>query len=212
MNIYIMRHGETDWNKARRIQGNTDIPLNENGIELAKFTAQGLHRDGIVFDRAFSSPLSRAVQTAEIICKESHIPVVTDPRITEFAFGQAEGVSVTELTENPAYKNLGYCFTKPSLYRAMNGAESFEEMFARTADFMEHVLKPLELTSRNVLVSCHGGTARALLMNVNGWELDRYWDISEPNCAVNLMTLRNGVFSVVYMGKTYYTVERQGIV
>ena len=62
MKVYLMRHGETDWNKARRLQGQSDIALNEFGIELAVKTAEGLK--DVVFDAAFSSPLQRAITYA----------------------------------------------------------------------------------------------------------------------------------------------------
>ena len=67
MIIYLFRHGETDWNKERRLQGHSDIPLNEFGRELAVKTAAALKEKGITFDRAFCSPLNRAFETAEII-------------------------------------------------------------------------------------------------------------------------------------------------
>ena len=67
MKIYLFRHGETDWNKQRRLQGQSDVPLNAFGIELAEKTARALEQEGTVFDRAFSSPLSRALETARIL-------------------------------------------------------------------------------------------------------------------------------------------------
>ena len=65
MRLYIVRHGETDWNKARKIQGQSDIPLNEFGRHLARETAKGLA--DVHFDLCFTSPLSRAKETAQII-------------------------------------------------------------------------------------------------------------------------------------------------
>ena len=89
MIVYLMRHGETDWNKARRLQGQSDIALNENGIDLARKTAAGLK--GVTFDRVFSSPLKRALMTAQIIAAESGCAVETDDRLKEINFGPSEG-------------------------------------------------------------------------------------------------------------------------
>ena len=71
MNIYVIRHGETDWNAGRRIQGRSDIPLNEKGRQLAKVTAEALK--DIVFGAAYSSPLKRAMETARIILRDRDI-------------------------------------------------------------------------------------------------------------------------------------------
>ena len=81
MKIYLIRHGETDWNLEQRLQGAMDIPLNENGIELARETARGL-RD-VPFDVIYTSPLRRARQTAEIIRGDREIPLIEEPRIRE---------------------------------------------------------------------------------------------------------------------------------
>ena len=89
MKLYIVRHGETDWNKERRIQGQADIPLNGFGRHLAEETGKGL--SDIAFDICISSPLSRAVETAELILGGKDTPVAKDSRITEMAFGIWEG-------------------------------------------------------------------------------------------------------------------------
>ena len=84
--IYVVRHGQTDWNLEGRFQGRTDIPLNEKGKEQAKKTKEKL--DGIKFDKVFSSSLRRAFETAQIITEE---PIKIDDRIIERGKGQLEG-------------------------------------------------------------------------------------------------------------------------
>ena len=74
MKLYIIRHGQTDWNLARKLQGCTDIPLNEHGRYVAELTREGLK--DVPFDVAFTSPLSRAKETAEIILKDRNIPII----------------------------------------------------------------------------------------------------------------------------------------
>ena len=70
--LYMVRHGETDWNKAKKVQGRADIPLNAYGRELAEKTAEGLR--GISFDLAYTSPLSRAKETAQMFCRGERSP------------------------------------------------------------------------------------------------------------------------------------------
>ena len=78
---------------------------------------------------------------------------------------------------------------------------------------MENEIKPLEGTCENVLVVCHGAMIRALLLSVNGWDIDRYWEIHQPNCCMNLLTLQEGQFEIAYKEKIYYegNVAARGI-
>ena len=85
MELYIIRHGETDWNKEKRLQGRSDTELNEYGIELAEITADALK--DVTFDRIYSSPLKRAYRTAEIIRLDRDIEIQTDDRLLEICFG-----------------------------------------------------------------------------------------------------------------------------
>lgn len=96
MLLYLVRHGETDWNLARRIQGSTDIPLNATGREQAATTGQLLARRK--WDAVYSSPLSRAYETASIIADELGLPApVPVDALVERAYGEAEGLADPEL-------------------------------------------------------------------------------------------------------------------
>lgn len=101
MKLYIIRHGETDWNKQRRLQGQSDTELNEYGIRLAQITGEALK--DIRFDHIFSSPLKRAYRTAEIIRDGRTVPIVTDDRLKEIGFGINEGVSSELITADFHY-------------------------------------------------------------------------------------------------------------
>ena len=89
MLLYVVRHGVTAWNRLRKVQGRADIPLAEEGVRLAEKTGEALRN--VPFDLCFSSPLKRAVQTAEYILGDRKIPVITDERIQEIDFGVLEG-------------------------------------------------------------------------------------------------------------------------
>lgn len=214
MNVYLLRHGETAANKEGRIQGRIDIPLNDYGIELAEVTRDGIQKEGIRFDKIYSSPLIRAVQTATIVRgdREPH-QIILDDRIMEMAFGKGESLFIKDIKEKPEHANLKNCFSAPSKYIAKDGAESYEEILARAKDFLENEIKPLEGSCENVLVVCHGAMIRALLLSVNGWDIDRYWEIHQPNCCMNLLTLQEGQFEIAYKEKIYYegNVAARGI-
>ena len=134
MKIYLIRHGETDWNLEQRLQGATDIPLNENGLELARETAQGLKE--VPFDLIYTSPLKRAKQTAEILRGERDIPLIEEPRIREICFGIYEGYCCSRehyTIPDPAFMNF---FVDPGNYIPPEGGESIEQLCRRTTDFL----------------------------------------------------------------------------
>ena len=100
MEIYIIRHGQTVWNKSRRLQGRTDIELNENGIRLA--IESGENMKDIYFDKIYCSPLTRAKTTAELIRGERDIELIVDDRLKELCFGEYEGRDFRELVKDLA--------------------------------------------------------------------------------------------------------------
>ena len=89
MELYLIRHGETDWNRQNRLQGNIDVPLNAEGLRMAEVAAERL--SSVHFNKIFSSPLSRAFTTAEIICKNQADLIKKDDRLREISFGSGEG-------------------------------------------------------------------------------------------------------------------------
>ena len=103
MNIYLLRHGETDWNKEGRIQGHTDIPLNENGKkQIAQVTA-GLAGICPSMDVILCSPLSRTKESAGIAAEQLHYPkdkIIEEPLLIERSFGDAEGLTAVEREKN----------------------------------------------------------------------------------------------------------------
>lgn len=140
MKIYLFRHGETDWNRERRLQGQSDIPLNDAGRELAAKTAEALK--GTVFDAVFSSPLCRAVETAEIL-SGGGVPIILDDRLREINFGVCEGQGFDAAKKDAAHP-LYNCFHKPEAYIPPAGGENFREAMARAEEFLRERILPLE--------------------------------------------------------------------
>ena len=96
-NIYVIRHGETDWNRDTRFQGQTDIPLNAKGFEQALALAPIMNQ--LQIDSAYSSSLLRAVKTAEIATQELKLSVHKDDRLKETSLGEVEGLVVEKIIE-----------------------------------------------------------------------------------------------------------------
>jgi probable phosphoglycerate mutase len=201
MKIYLFRHGETGWNKGHRLQGRSDIPLNEFGRELARITAKALEE--VAFDRAFSSPLERALETAQIIIGTRDIPVQTDERLVEMNFGSYEGSSY-DLPKKDLSHPLHDFFRKPESYVPPEGAESFQEVMERAASFLQEKILPLEGSCGNVLIAAHGAFNRCLLGTISQYPMDTFWEISLPNCAACILSLEKGKFRIEEVGKVYY--------
>ena len=201
MEIYLFRHGETDWTKARRLQGHSDIPLNEFGRELAVETAKALA--GISFDRAFSSPLKRAFETAEILLAGQDVSLETDERLMEMGFGECEGGDFDRPkldSEHPLHD----FFCRPQCFQPRAGAESFQEAFGRGQAFLRERIVPLEGSCSRVLIVAHGAFNRCLLSAIGEIPLEKFWEIGLPNCAASILSLEDGKFRILEMGKVYY--------
>ena len=130
MRIYIARHGETDWNVERRIQGSTDIPLNENGIRQAYSLSKYLERQLSLEERSlssiFTSPLKRAKETAEIVGKLLHLPVKEISGLEEMSFGVCEGKSWLEAKKE--YSRELEEWEENKRFRRIPGGESYQEV------------------------------------------------------------------------------------
>jgi len=202
MNIYITRHGQTDWNTVWKLQGRTDIELNENGIEQARQTAIGLKKANISFDRVYSSPLKRALKTAQIISGFEEDKIIKDNRIIEISFGKAEGTTPEDRKTDSSLFWFNDFFDAPEKYNAQGTAEPFTEVFKRTSDFWENEIKNLEKQNvNNVLIVTHGGALQSLLLYVDKRQLSDFWKVRFPNCSMNLISLKNGELKVEWYSK-----------
>lgn len=214
MKIYLMRHGETDYNKKGLIQGRLDIPLNENGIHLAELTRDGFRREGLTFDAAYCSPLIRARKTADILLEGTDTPIYYDDRICEMNFGEGEGVLLSDISVKPELKNIDYLFHDPKRYRATEKGESYETLLARVENFLNQELAPKEALYDNVLVCAHGGIIRAFLAFLKKLDLDQFWNNHQPNCSVNILKLQDGSLKILEEHKIYYELpeEKKGAI
>ena len=152
MKIWIARHGQTDLNKRKMMQGLTDCPLNERGLEQARQSRRNI--GDIHFDAVYASPLKRAQQTAAIIGNVDISEIIVDQRIIETDFG---------VYEKRRYYAMGlpmtFYWALPKIFPVPPTVERIESMKERATSFLCEVeSKDYE----NVLVACHGGIMRAL--------------------------------------------------
>lgn len=186
MILYMIRHGETDWNVERRLQGMTDIPLNANGIRVAELTREGL-RD-VKFDVAFSSPLSRAKETAEIILEGRDVDIIVDERIREVGFGEFEGTDSREFSEG-----IKLFFTQPECFVATNGAESYESLLERERSFWNDLCANPKYQESTILLATHGAALNGLLCVIKGKQIADFWKCGlHKNCGMTIVEVKDG--------------------
>ncbi len=177
--LYVIRHGQTDWNVQKKLQGRADIELNSNGREQAKETMEKLRN--VPIDFIISSPLKRASQTAEIINSVKNIPIVFDERIAERDFGEMEGMYKQQF-DYDAFWN----YEKNIVYEK---AENIRYFFKRVASFLDDVKK--EYKDKNILLATHGGVSIAIDCYFNGLPKDgECYKLCLGNCEVRKYDLK----------------------
>ena len=146
--IYLIRHGQTDWNVERKIQGQTDIPLNLNGKQQAEEAAKEIAN--LKIDRIISSDLSRAKETAEIINKKVGKEITFDKRLREVNYGDFEGIQIDKFTD----KDWEIFNETPEKIKG----EYRQQVYDRVKSFIDEIKD-----DENVLVVTHGGSLRMML-------------------------------------------------
>ena len=195
MKAYFLRHGETEWNRVRRIQGSTEwIDLTDEGVRAAEAVRDGLVSKGLKFDRIYSSPYRRALHTAQIIGAGLGLEPTVDRRLREMSFGPYEGTRYCEGLF--ADDNIRSCFMDPPRYVAREGAESFEDVAARVGDFLRNELAPAAKRLDNVLVVAHGGVLRTVLRLAEDIPLADFWKGTQPNCCMHIVDFADGRISL----------------
>lgn len=171
MNLYIIRHGQTDWNIVKKLQGTEDIPLNDTGRGQASVCAQAL--SSIPFEAIYTSPLSRARETAQIISDyKCHAPVIVEPGLIERDFGEGSGMTYEELHNRyPEYPQV-----------LPKGMENFEELCSRVCSTVLSCAKKHQDTP--ILLVSHGASINAFLHR-----------ISNGTCGTGITWLKNTCIS-----------------
>lgn len=208
MKLYIIRHGETDWNKTKRLQGKTDVPLNAFGKELAQKTAEGLQ--DVSFDLVITSPLMRARETALIIKNNREIPMIEDARIEEMSFGEYEGMCCKGEGFNIPDEEFHYFFDAPEKYVPSGDGETFFEFCGRVENFLEDLLSNQDYQESTILIVVHGAVMCAMLRKFKNLSLNQFWGKGvHKNCGVTIVNVENGIPEIEVENKTYYEDETE---
>ncbi|MFB4159304.1 histidine phosphatase family protein [Geomicrobium sp. JSM 1781026] len=166
--LYIMRHGETVWNREHRMQGWSDSELTTNGVESAKRMQGRLAR--LSLDAIYSSPSLRTRTTAQIVRGDHLGPVQYDERIKEMNMGEWEGQTQAEINEKYPEQSFAFWNT-PHTFTTVHG-ELFEDVRTRVALFLEAI----KHVSGNILIVTHAIVIKTLLQMAKGNSLEQFWN------------------------------------
>ncbi len=202
--IYLVRHGQTAWNKEEIFRGRTNVPLDETGFRQAELAGDFLK--DVQIDAIYSSPLSRALQTAERIAKPHGLPVQVLEGFIDMSFGNWEGHAHLEIQKNDPETYRQWRET-PHLAK-LPGGESLEEVRARAMAALEEVIR--RHPYGNVLVVSHRVVNKVLLCGILGVDNSHFWQIAQDTTAINLILYKGGKYILSLMNETCHLKALKG--
>lgn len=194
--MVLVRHGQTDWNRDRIFRGRADVPLNKTGRAEARKIGEVLR--GVALDAAYSSPLSRAMETARAILVHHDLEAQVDPGLVDIDYGRWQGVPLAEVKR-----------TYPDEYRAWNeapesvqmpGGESLEDVRRRAMESLERISRAH--CGSTVLVVTHRVVNKVLLCAVMDLGNRHFWAIQQDNCALNIVDYGGGRYVLHLLNDT----------
>jgi broad specificity phosphatase PhoE len=198
----LMRHGETEWNRRRRVMGHLPVPLNETGVAQCRAAIPFLASMGI--SRLVASPLTRARESADIVSAGLGLPVETDAGLCEVDFGNWAGRCYDELIPTAEYHH----YRADPLRNAPPAGETISVVQTRGLAAVERALATVN--GGRLLIVSHGDLIRALLCHLLGLELKQYRRLRVDNGSVSAADIRNGAVRVQFVNFVVDSAGRWG--
>jgi probable phosphoglycerate mutase len=177
----LVRHGETDWNVERRLQGHTDISLNQRGLKQASQMAKALQAIDLQFDVLYTSDLQRAAQTAQAIEKVFGVAAINHEALRERHLGALQGLTIKEAPD--LEPELWGIHLSRSLHEELRGGESIVQFANRIRVALEQICR--EHTGKTVLLVSHGGALDMMYRIASNQALDAEKIVSVPNASLS---------------------------
>jgi broad specificity phosphatase PhoE len=194
--IYLVRHGQTAWNKEEIFRGRTDVPLDETGLKEAALAAEYFR--GMEIEAIYSSPLSRAWQTAEKIGWVLGLETNPLPGINDMSFGEWEGRSLRDVEKKDAER---YRIWKEAPHRLrIPGGETLDEVRLRATAALEEVIR--SHAGNTVVLVSHRVVNKVLICAILGLDNSHFWQIGQDTTAINLIQHRNDGFVLSLMNES----------
>jgi len=186
--IMLVRHGETDWNVEEIFRGQMDVPLNETGTSQAKLLAEYLK--DIQIEAIYSSPLKRALRTAEIIAGYHRVKVEISDGLTDFNYGEWQGLSRETVKER--YPGFYDAWLNNQLVK-VPGGESLDNVRARSLSLVKQVVAKYKGI---VALVSHRVTNKVLICALLGLDNSHFWNIKLDNCGVTTFLYEDRRFTL----------------
>ena len=185
--IILARHGETAWNVAEIFRGRTDVELNETGLKQAELLAEYL--SSVRIDAIYSSPMKRALQTAEAIAGCGKLGVNNTPGLIDFNYGKWQGLSRQEVKGR--YKELyEEWVSRPERVKMPDG-ESLDDVRERAIAVVDDVVNKYQ---RAVVLVSHRVVNKVLICALLGLDNSHFWNIKLDTCGISVFTCEKGHF------------------
>lgn len=209
--MLLVRHGETEWNRQKRFQGQIDIPLNENGKRQGGQAAEFL--SAVKIDAAVSSSLSRPRETAELILQHHpHVTLDTTDGLKEIGHGEWEGLYEHEIESGYPGMLKQWQEQPETIQMPGDGGESLEQVWARAIATWSDIVAQYSQSESpvTVLVSAHDAINKALLCHVAGLGPESFWQFKQGNGAVSVIDYPDGVESAPVLTAANLTMHLSG--
>ncbi len=194
--IYLVRHGQTAWNKEEIFRGRADVPLDETGLMQADLV--GEYFKGMKIHGIYSSPLSRALQTAQKIAQFHNLEIQRLDGINDMSFGDWEGRPHKEIREKDS-KAYRQWVEEPHLVR-LPGGEGLDDVRARAMAAMEDVIR--KNPGKTLVFVSHRVICKVLICAILGLDNSHFWQITQDTTAINLIQYTKEKYILSLMNET----------
>ncbi len=194
--IYLVRHGTTEWNREEIFRGRADCPLNETGRAEARALTDYFR--GVEIQEIYSSPLSRAVQTADALASPRGLAVVCDPSFTDLDFGEWQGRPLREIREK--YPEEYRTWRERPQDASFPGGENLGRVRARAWSGL--LCRAESNPEKTILVVSHRVVTKILICAALGLDDSHFWQVKQDTTAVNCLEYARGWFTVALINDT----------
>ena len=194
--LVVVRHGRTEWNRVERFRGRADIQLDEVGIRQAEAAAARIAEWQV--SAIYSSPLNRALSTAEILARPFSLEVKLLSGIIDIDYGEWLGLSTEEATAK--YGDLYSTWLNSPHQVKFPAGESLAEVRERAASAVGDLIA--QHPKETIVLVSHKVVCQILILSLLGLDNSHFWEITQDVCAVNLFEVRGGVSSALSLNDT----------